>query len=119
MAKRVRYLVQIVPHLEDRYGTNKARSIMRRALARYDELLDENADEPKAYHMHTRERIYPAIACFDAMLVEGVDRADAAEGAPFRKVDAMPATDRGVYTFVLQEVGACASPDGNKTREES
>ena len=41
--------------------------------------LDENADEPKAYHMHTRERIYPAIACFDAMIAEGVDRAEAAD----------------------------------------
>ena len=71
MAKRVRHLVQIVPHLENRYGADMAQRIMCRALARYDELLDENADEPKAYHMHTRERIYPAIACFDAMIAEG------------------------------------------------
>ena len=41
--------------------------------------MDENADEPKAYHMHTRERLYPAIACFDAMIAEGVDRAEAAD----------------------------------------
>jgi len=79
MAKRVQYLDQIVPHLEGRYGGAMTGAIMNRALARYDELLEENADEPKAYHMHTRERIYPAIAAFDAMLAEGIDRAEAAD----------------------------------------
>ena len=79
MAKRVKYLVQIVPHLKERYGDAKTQEIMRGALARYDELLEENADEPKAYHMHTRERIYPAIAMFDAMTAEGIDRAEAAD----------------------------------------
>lgn len=79
MAKRVRYLVQIVPHLEQRYGSAKAQAIMDRALKRYDELLEENASEPKAYYMHTRERIYPAAAVFDAMLAEGVDRNETAD----------------------------------------
>ena len=52
---------------------------MQRALERYDVLLGENANEPKAYHMHTRERIYPAIAMFDAMTAEGIERAEAAD----------------------------------------
>lgn len=52
---------------------------MQGALARYDELLEENKDEPKACHIHTRERIYPAIAVFDSMTGEGIDRADAAD----------------------------------------
>ena len=79
MSKSVKYLVQIAPHLETSYGADKAQAIMQRALARYDELLEENADEPKAYHMHTHERIYPAIAVFDAILAEGVDRAETAD----------------------------------------
>ena len=79
MAKRVQYLDQIGPHLEGRSGGAMTGALMNRALARYDELLEENADEPKAYHMHTRERIYPAIAAFDAMLAEGIDRAEAAD----------------------------------------
>ena len=52
---------------------------MNRALKRYDELLWENRDEPKGYHMHTRERIYPAIAVFDAMTASGIDRKQAAD----------------------------------------
>lgn len=79
MAKRVKYLVQIVPHLEERYGANRTRTIMQRALTRYDELLEENKDEPKAYYMHTRERIYPAIAMFDAMTSEDINRTEAAD----------------------------------------
>ena len=34
MAKRVRYLAQIVPHLRERFGDAKAQEIMRKALAR-------------------------------------------------------------------------------------
>ena len=30
MAKRVRHLVQVVPHLEERYGADKAQAIVRR-----------------------------------------------------------------------------------------
>lgn len=79
MAKRVRYLVQIVPHLQERFGTSTADAIMQKALTRYDELLEENSDEPKAYYMHTHERLYPAIAVFDAMTSEGIDRAETAD----------------------------------------
>lgn len=34
----------------------------------------ENPDEPKAYDMHTKARIYPAIATLQAMTEAGVDR---------------------------------------------
>lgn len=74
MAKQVKYLKQIISHLKDKYGDDKANTIIDKAYKRYDELLRENKDEPKAYYMHTRERIYPAIATFDAMLAEGIDR---------------------------------------------
>ena len=79
MAKRVQYLDQIVPHLQERYGDAQTDAIMRQARARYNELLEENASEPKAYHMHTHERIYPAIATFEAMLGAGIERAEAAD----------------------------------------
>ena len=77
MAKQVRYLRQVTPHLEEKYGAEKANSIMEKALKRYDELIDENKDEPREYYMHTRERIYPSIAVFDALLEEGVERSEA------------------------------------------
>lgn len=77
MAKQVRYLKQVASHLENRYGTQKAKAIMAKALKRYDELVEENKDEPKEYYMHTRERIYPSIAVFDALLAEGIGRKEA------------------------------------------
>ena len=77
MAKQVRYLKQVPPHLKDKYGAERANAIMEKALKRYDELIDENKDEPRAYYMHTRERIYPSIAVFDALLGEGIERSEA------------------------------------------
>ena len=77
MAKQVRYLRQVASHLEEKYGCEKAKAVMAKALKRYDELIKENKDEPKAYYMHTRERIYPSIAIFDALLNEGVGREEA------------------------------------------
>lgn len=77
MAKQVRYFRQVVPHLEEKYGKDKAQVILTKALERYDKLLDENKDEPKAYYMHTRERIYPSIAVFDALCAEGASRKEA------------------------------------------
>ncbi len=77
MAKQVRYLKQVASHLEDKYGAERANAIMKKALKRYDELIDENRDEPREYYMHTRERIYPSIAVFDALLDEGVERSEA------------------------------------------
>ncbi len=77
MAKQVRYLRQVVSHLTDKYGTEKAQAIMTKAQKRYDDLIEENKNEPKEYYMHTRERIYPSIAVFDALLDEGIERKDA------------------------------------------
>ena len=78
MAKQVRYLKQVVSHLENSYGLEKAKAIMDKALKRYDEIVEENINEPKEYHIHTRERIYPAIAVFDAMISESISRQEAA-----------------------------------------
>ncbi|UTC74845.1 L-2-amino-thiazoline-4-carboxylic acid hydrolase [Treponema sp. OMZ 792] len=41
---------------------------------RYNVLLSENNNEPKIMWTHTRERIYPAIACFDSLLEMGLER---------------------------------------------
>lgn len=79
MAKQVRYFTQIVGHLNREFGQEKSEAIMAKALQRYDELLEENKDEAKECYIHTRERIYPAIACFDALLSEGVERKKAAD----------------------------------------
>ena len=79
LANKVRYFRQIVSHLSDRYGAEKTASIMDKALKRNDEIITENKDEPKEYHMHTLERIYPAIAMFDAMSEEGIDRKETAQ----------------------------------------
>lgn len=79
MAKTVKYLDQVGSHLENKYGKEKAHAIMLKAFVRYDQLVAENKDEPKAYYMHTRERIYPAIAVFDAMTSTGIGREEAAE----------------------------------------
>ncbi len=77
MSKQVRYLKQIILHLEKEYGSEKAKVIMEKAEKRYNELIEENRNEPKEYYMHTRERIYPSVAVFDALLDEGIKRKDA------------------------------------------
>lgn len=53
MAREVKYLKQVVAHLEKRYGSEKTKAIMAKALKRYDEIVEENRDEPEVYHMHT------------------------------------------------------------------
>ncbi|MCR5273714.1 MAG: L-2-amino-thiazoline-4-carboxylic acid hydrolase [Lachnospiraceae bacterium] len=77
MAAQVRYLRQMVSHLREKYGDKKAEAIATKAQKRYDELIEENKNEPKEYYMHTRERIYPSIALFDALLAVGVERKEA------------------------------------------
>ena len=77
MSKQVRYLRQVVSHLEEKYGCEKAQAVMTKAKKRYDEPVEENRDEPKSYYMHTRERIYPSIAVFYALLDEGAGREEA------------------------------------------
>ena len=48
--------------MEKQYGAEKTDAIIEDAWRRYAEIVDENADEPKKMYMHTRKRIYPAIA---------------------------------------------------------
>ena len=79
MAKEINYFKRIVPHLEKKYGGDKARAVMAKARERYGALVEENKDEPKAWHIHTRERIYPGIAMFDAMTAEGIGREETAD----------------------------------------
>ena len=74
MAEEISYFKRIAPHLEKKYGGEKARAIMSKARERYGALAEENKDEPKAWHIHTRARIYPGIAMFDAMTAEGIGR---------------------------------------------
>ena len=57
MAKN-KYLEKIVPFLEGKYGKDKANHIMTYAWKRYEELLEENKDEPKSYYIHTRQWFY-------------------------------------------------------------
>jgi len=79
MAKEIKYFKDLGPWMEEVYGKEMTDRIVQKALARYDELVKENADEPEAWHMHTLERIYPSIANFDAQLSEGLTRAEAAQ----------------------------------------
>jgi len=72
-----RYLKDIVPHLKQKYGASKAEQIITRAREHFDAICAENADESKAYDMHTKERIYPAIASLRAMTESGIDRDEA------------------------------------------
>ena len=64
--------------MEKQYGAEKTGAIIEDAWRRYAEIVDENADEPKKMYMHTRKRIYPAIAAFDAMTGNGISREEAA-----------------------------------------
>ena len=74
-----KYLEQLPSQLVKAYGEEKAASIMKRAIGHFVELCRENADEPKAYDMHTKKRIYPAIAAFMAMTREGIPRQEAVD----------------------------------------
>ena len=79
MAKEINYFKRIIPHLEKKYGVKKTQAIMAKARARYEAIVEENKDEPKAWYIHTRERIYPGIALFDAMTAEGIGREETAD----------------------------------------
>lgn len=74
-----RYLDELRPLLEKQYGKSLADRISTDAWKRYAEICAENPDEPKKVHMHTRKRIYPACAAFDAMLKNGFSRKETAE----------------------------------------
>ena len=66
------------PFIVKMYGEEKAEEILKNAYSRYDELLEENKDEPKVMDPHTKARIYPGISVFESLLKEGCSREDAA-----------------------------------------
>lgn len=78
-ARKCRYLRKLKPVLYEKFDKIEAERIMEKAWEEYAQLCRENAGEPKAMHMHTRGRIYPAIAAFRAMSDEGVDRRKASD----------------------------------------
>jgi len=77
MKEKCDYLDQAAPLVLAKYGSKK-QEIMDAAWKRYREIVQENGDEPKAVRMHTRDRIYPAIAMFDALTAAGIERDEAA-----------------------------------------
>ena len=58
---RSSYFEQLHAHLIKEFGEERAGAIMRSAVRHFDALCLENADEPKAYDIHTKQRIYPAV----------------------------------------------------------
>ncbi len=71
------FLSQCKNFLIEKYGNEKAINIQSRAYKRFEELCLENASETKEVRVHTRDRIYPAIALFDSLLENGVMRDEA------------------------------------------
>lgn len=55
-------------------GRDRAGRIAAKAQKRYVELCHENASDPKALQAHTFQRIYPAIAVYEAFREEGIDQ---------------------------------------------
>ncbi len=60
-------------------GEAKADEVLADAHKRYEELLEENKEEPKAMDPHTKARIYPGISVFESLLKAGCSREDAAQ----------------------------------------
>lgn len=54
-------------------------AVLVSAWVRFEALCAENADETTAVQMHTRSRIYPAIAVFESLIAVGTSREDAAQ----------------------------------------
>lgn len=73
------FLTGIKPFINKNFGAVKGHVIMEDALRNYRRLCVENADEPREMRMHTRKRIYPAIAVFQALLFRGISRKQAAD----------------------------------------
>ena len=78
MTKQPKYLRNMVPELKEKYGEEKARTILNHAQSRYEALIEENKDDPPAYSGQKRERIYPCIALFHALVDAGTEREEAA-----------------------------------------
>ncbi len=59
------------------YTEEEVTAISATAQKRFDELCLENADESERMYIHTRQRIYPAIASFDAQIAHNKSREEA------------------------------------------
>ncbi len=55
-------------------GNARAERIAAKAQKRYEELCRENASDSKALRAHTYARIYPAIAVYEALRSNGMER---------------------------------------------
>lgn len=77
MGRKNQYLDNLVPHLREKYGTTQAEAIITSARKHFETICEENAGEPAAYDMHTKQRIYPAIASLKAMTEAGIARQEA------------------------------------------
>lgn len=77
MGKKNQYLDNLVPHLREKYGTTQAEAIITSARKLFEAICEENAGEPAEYDMHTKQRIYPAIASLKAMTEAGIARQEA------------------------------------------
>lgn len=82
--KRVRimkknpFLSEISSLIGQRYPEH-CDAVLVSAWVRFEALCAENADETKVVQMHTRSRIYPAIAVFESLIAVGTSREDAAQ----------------------------------------
>ncbi len=77
MKTKNQYLKEIVPHLQEKYGAEITETVIASAWKHFEAICAENAGEPKAYDMHTKDRIYPAVACLQAMTEAGIGRQEA------------------------------------------
>ena len=58
---------------------DKTDEVMKKAFEGYKKIVNENIDEPEIMYPHTRERIYPAIAIFYALLDFGLSREESSK----------------------------------------
>ncbi len=68
------FLSQAKKFLVETYGMGKGNMIANSSMKRFSELCDENKNEPKAMHQHTRAKIYPCISILDAQVENGISR---------------------------------------------
>lgn len=73
------FLTQVENFIKKTYSEEESKAIIQSAWARYEEICHENRDEPKEMYIHTRERIFPAIATFDAQVSHGKSREQATD----------------------------------------
>lgn len=54
-------------------GKERAAALMEAARGRLEQLLRENSAEPPAVRRHTHQKVYPAIAAYEALLEAGTE----------------------------------------------